>query len=192
MFERFTVPAREVVEAARTHSRRLGHVWIGTEHLLAALVEIPSPAADHLIAGGLTVESVERSIGELLDDEHASDRDALAHLGIDLDRVREAIEADVGPEAWEADEDRPARWWQRARNSSRPSGYITFTRRAKKCLELALREAILLKHTSIGPEHILLGILREGNGMATAVIARAGISPDTLRSSLEESLRASA
>jgi ATP-dependent Clp protease ATP-binding subunit ClpA len=77
---------------------------------------------------------------------------ALRHLGVTAGSVREAIEAETG------------------RGKEAPSGHIPFTRRAKKVLELALREALGLKHNYIGTEHILLGIVREGDGLAAKIL----------------------
>ena len=61
------------------------------------------------------------------------------------------------------------------------SGHIPFTPRAKKILELSLREALDLGHSSIGPEHILLGIVREGQGVANQVLATLGANGTWVR-----------
>ena len=61
------------------------------------------------------------------------------------------------------------------------SGHIPFTPRAKKILELSLREALDLGHSSIGPEHILLGIVREGQGVANQVLANLGANGPWVR-----------
>ncbi len=60
--------------------------------------------------------------------------------------------------------------------------------RAKKCLELSLREALRLKQNFIGAEHIALGIVREGQGLARQIITERAIALDALRAPLEESL----
>ncbi len=75
-----------------------------------------------------------------------------AALGMSLDSTRQEVVAIVGTGA------------------EAPSGHIPFTPRAKKTLELALREALQLHHNSIGTEHILLGLIREGNGVAAQVL----------------------
>jgi len=62
-----------------------------------------------------------------------------------------------------------------------PSGHIPFTPRAKKVLELALREALQLHHNYIGTEHILLGLIREGEGVAVQVMVRLGADPLAIR-----------
>jgi ATP-dependent Clp protease ATP-binding subunit ClpA len=78
---------------------------------------------------------------------------SLTALGYTLDDVRGQVVAIVG------------------RGKASPGGHIPFTPRAKKVLELSLREALQLKHNYIGTEHILLGLLREGEGMAAQILA---------------------
>ena len=56
------------------------------------------------------------------------------------------------------------------RGKKEPSGHIPFTPRAKKTLELSLREALAIKHNYIGTEHILLGLIREGEGVAAQIM----------------------
>ncbi|MDN5716050.1 MAG: ATP-dependent Clp protease ATP-binding subunit [Janibacter sp.] len=81
---------------------------------------------------------------------------ALESLGISLDAVREQVQDIIGP------------------GQQAPSGHIPFTPRAKKVLELSLREALQLGHNYIGTEHILLGLIREGEGVATQVLVKLG------------------
>lgn len=81
----------------------------------------------------------------------------------------------------------PRRRWGRRRYVGGP-----FSPRSKKVLELALREAIRLRHHHIGTEHILLGLLREGNGLAALVLAEAGVDLDDLRRRVETALRTAA
>jgi len=81
---------------------------------------------------------------------------ALDSMGIGLDAVRQQVEEIIG------------------RGQNAPPGHIPFTPRAKKVLELSLREALQLGHTYIGTEHILLGLIREGDGVAAQVLVRLG------------------
>jgi ATP-dependent Clp protease ATP-binding subunit ClpA len=76
----------------------------------------------------------------------------LAGFGLTLDGVREEVVEKIG------------------RGKSKPSGHIPFTPRAKKTLELSLREALSIKHNYIGTEHILLGLMREGEGVAAQIL----------------------
>jgi ATP-dependent Clp protease ATP-binding subunit ClpA len=81
---------------------------------------------------------------------------ALESLGISLEAVRAQVEAIIG------------------QGQQAPSGHIPFTPRAKKVLELSLREALQLGHNYIGTEHILLGLIREGEGVAAQVLVKLG------------------
>lgn len=124
MFERFTDRARAVVMHAQEEARQLGHGYIGTEHLLLGLLADPQ---------GLGAR-------------------ALAECGLDLERVRGAVESRVG------------------RGAEAPRGHIAFTPRAKRVLELALRQALKLGNDYIGTEHVLLGVVAEGEGVAAQVL----------------------
>ena len=88
---------------------------------------------------------------------------ALESLGISLEAVRQQVEEIIG------------------RGQQAPSGHIPFTPRAKKVLELSLREALQLGHNYIGTEHILLGLLREGEGVAAQVLVRLGADLNRVR-----------
>ena len=79
---------------------------------------------------------------------------ALESLGISLEGVRSQVEEIIG------------------QGQQAPSGHIPFTPRAKKVLELSLREALQLGHNYIGTEHILLGLIREGEGVAAQVLVK--------------------
>jgi ATP-dependent Clp protease ATP-binding subunit ClpA len=74
------------------------------------------------------------------------------------------------------------------RGPTAPTGNIPFTPRAKKVLELSLREALQLGHNYIGPEHILLGVIREGKGVAAQVLVRLGAGLESVRQKVTELL----
>jgi ATP-dependent Clp protease ATP-binding subunit ClpA len=179
MFERFTQDARRVVVEAQEDALRLHHGWIGTEHLLLGLLRRSSPTAAVLARHGLTRDAVTASIvgyvgsGDL-------DAEALTTLGIDLDAVRTSVEATFGPGALDAP---PG-------PRSGPAGHIPFTPRAKKVLELALREAIALEQKEIADGHIALGLIRDGEGLAMKVLADLGVDIQALRRDLRDALRA--
>jgi hypothetical protein len=105
MFERFTAEARTVVRLASEHARRLGHRYIGGEHLLLAVVTVGAPASEVLCAHGLTPELVEEGIVRRVGLGAGAglfgglDSEALATIGIDLDAVRARIEASFGERA---------------------------------------------------------------------------------------------
>jgi ATP-dependent Clp protease ATP-binding subunit ClpA len=182
MFERFTVEAREVVVRAKQESRDLHHPRIGTEHLLLALLSDQAGVAYAVLhEAGLDAARVraeiERLVGTpppLLSDTDAA---ALRTIGIDLDAVLARIEESFGPDALNAAPP-PGRRGLLRRGRRGGSG---FTPRAKKVLELSLREAIRLNHRSIGTEHILLGMIRDGSGLAARILTDAGVTLDDLR-----------
>ena len=105
MFERFTDTARHVLVQAQHDARRLGHNYIGCEHLLLAAAAAAEPASAVLRDQGVTPERVEAEIlrtvgrGQTADPLGGLDRQALAFIGIDLDVVRARIEAAFGPDA---------------------------------------------------------------------------------------------
>jgi ATP-dependent Clp protease ATP-binding subunit ClpC len=88
---------------------------------------------------------------------------ALESLGISLEAVRSQVEEIIG------------------QGQQAPSGHIPFTPRAKKVLELSLREALQLGHNYIGTEHILLGLIREGEGVAAQVLVKLGADLNKVR-----------
>nr|MCU0262091.1 AAA family ATPase [Candidatus Nanopelagicales bacterium] len=88
---------------------------------------------------------------------------ALESMGISLESVRQQVEEIIG------------------QGQQAPSGHIPFTPRAKKVLELSLREALQLGHNYIGTEHILLGLIREGEGVAAQVLVKLGADLNKVR-----------
>ncbi|MEV0005781.1 Clp protease N-terminal domain-containing protein [Micromonospora sp. NPDC050980] len=116
----------------------------------------------------------------------AADAAALREIGIDLAAIVARIEESFGPDALREAAPRPRRWWRRRHDGGR------FSPRARKVLELSLREALRLRHRHIGTEHILLGLLREGDGLGAQVLTEAGADLDDLRRRVEAALREAA
>ncbi len=134
-FRRFTDRARASVVHAQDAARRLGHNYIGTEHVLLGIFAEPeSVAAKALVLMGVTGDDVEAAVVEV------------------IGRGQETVQ-----------------------------GHIPFTPRAKKVLELSLREALALGHNYIGTEHMLLGLAREEKGVAATVLAARGVDYDRVR-----------
>jgi ATP-dependent Clp protease ATP-binding subunit ClpA len=193
MFERFTKPARAVVIQAQAEARELRHDRVGTEHLLLAmLAEGSGLAAEALRAGGAGYADLrDRIVGyegtgpRLLGDADAA---ALKEIGIDLDAVRRKVEESFGEGALRPPPPRKRGLFRRA------GTYLggSFSPRAKKVLELALREALRLDHHYIGTEHILLGLIREGDGLGARVLTDAGIDLGDLRARTLAVMRAAA
>jgi ATP-dependent Clp protease ATP-binding subunit ClpA len=198
MFERFTEAARAVVVQAQFEATELQHEYVGTEHLLLGLLEDRAgPIAAALRERGVDQarvrEEIRKRVGppsagtDPLPDTDGEDAAALKAIGIDLNAVRRAIEENFGPGALRlpGSTPEPKRRGFRHRISG---GRRPFTLRAKKVLELSLREAIRLKHNFIAPEHIMLGILREGHGLAVLIVADAGTDMAKLRADVTRAL----
>lgn len=88
---------------------------------------------------------------------------ALVNCDVELEQVRKEVVAIIGE------------------GEQAPSGHIPFTPRAKKVMELAMREALQLGHNYIGTEHILLGLIREGEGIAAQVLHNVGVEMGVVR-----------
>src|SRR5256886_409049 len=134
-FDKFTERARKVLSLAQEEAQRFQHTYIGTEHLLLGLVREGEGVAAKV----------------------------LSDLGIELYRVRNAVEFIIG------------------RGDRIVLGEIGLTPRAKKVIELAVDEARRLNHHYIGTEHLLLGLVREGEGIAAGVLESLGVRLERAR-----------
>ena len=142
-FDRFSDRGKRVLALAQDEAIRHNHNYIGTEHLLAAL---------------------------LRDGDTVAAR-ALTSLGIELEKVRTALERIIGRG------DRPT-----------SASEITLSPRTKKVIELSIDEARRMGQPNLGPEHILLGLIREGEGIASGIIESLGVDLSALRAKLLELL----
>ena len=134
-FEKFTERARRVLSLAQEEAQRFNHNYIGTEHILLGLVRETDGVAARV----------------------------LSNLGVELQKVRAAVEFIIG------------------RGERTAPGEIGLTPRAKKVIELAVDEARRLNHHHIGTEHLLIGLMREGEGVAAGVLESLGINLDKVR-----------
>ena len=134
-FEKFSERARRVLSLAQEEAQRFNHNYIGTEHILLGLVRESEGTAAKVLAG----------------------------LGIELTKIRSAVEFIIG------------------KGESTSSGEIGLTPRAKKVIELAVDEARRLNHHYIGTEHLLIGLMREGEGVAAGVLESLGVTLDKVR-----------
>ena len=134
-FEKFSERARRVLSLAQEEAQRFNHNYIGTEHVLLGLVRETDGVAAKV----------------------------LANLGVELSKVRSAVEFIIG------------------RGERSTPGEIGLTPRAKKVIELAVDEARRLNHHYIGTEHLLIGLMREGEGVAAGVLESLGVSLDKIR-----------
>jgi ATP-dependent Clp protease ATP-binding subunit ClpA len=165
MFERFTKRARAVVVLAQEEARDRRATLITSEHLLRALLDDPGSLANRVLddlgasAQGLREGLDHRRPGAATGGLDESEVEALRSIGIDAAEVIRRVETELGARLEET-----APW---------TAGHIPFGRDAKKVLELALREAVSLKHKYIGTEHVLLGLIRAG-GLAADVLHEQG------------------
>src|SRR5256886_16188193 len=133
--DKFTERARKVLSLAQEEAQRFNHNYIGTEHLLLGLVREGEGVAAK----------------------------ALGNLGVELNKVRSAVEFIIG------------------RGDRIVLGEIGLTPRAEKVIELAVDEARRLTHHYIGTEHLLLGLVREGDGIGVGALKNMGVTPDRAR-----------
>ena len=141
MLNRFTERARKVLVLAHQEAARLGHPYIGTEHIL---------------------------LGLLSEGEGVAAK-ALGSLNVNLDDVRSTVENNIG-------------------RGDDPAAEPNYTPRAKKVIELAVEEAQNLGHNYIGTEHLLLGLIREGEGVAAQVLTGMGADISMVRQRVIEML----
>jgi ATP-dependent Clp protease ATP-binding subunit ClpA len=185
MFERFGQRARDVVVGAQTQARGLRHPYIGTEHLLLALLDPAVGAAatvlrDAGIEAPRVRQEVQRLVGMGRPPLTAEDAEALSAIGIDLPAVLARIEDTLGPGALIVARP-PTRRRRLLRRRRLAPCAVPFSARAKKVLQLAVREAFARHEDQVAPEHLLLGLLREGRGLACRVLRDAGADLNQLR-----------
>jgi len=145
-FEKFTERARKVFSLAQEEAQRFNHNYIGTEHILLGLVKEGDGIAARV----------------------------LANLGVQLPKVRSAVEFIIG------------------RGDGLVVGDPSLTPRTKKVIELAMDEARRLKSQYIGTEHLLLGLVREGQGVAAGVLESLGVSLEKVRQQVMQAVSPSA
>lgn len=167
MFERFTHDARMAVVQAQERARAANADEIDTPHLLAGLA-----AGDgiRLLTGlGVSSADIAADLDRIRRRGGVSDADAAAliELGIDVDRIVERVEETHGQGALAVGKTKQRR------------GHIPFTDQAKRTLELSLVEAKRLEDDFIGPEHLLLALVRQQG--TDELLARHGVDYETLR-----------
>ena len=146
-FDKFTDKARKVLVLAQEEARALHQPYVGTEHVLLALLKEKD---------GLAAQTLD-------------------HLGVTYDAALECVRQLV-----KGDE------------TADVSGHLSFTPRVKRVLENSLREAMQMGKSYISTEHLLLGIVREGEGTAIDVLRNMGVDGDAIRSSLNDMVGQSA
>ena len=143
MFNRFTERAQKVLLLAQEEAMRLGHPYVGTEHILLGLIREGQGVAAK----------------------------ALADMGVEAETVRAMIEQAVGKG-----------------KGGQNSGEMTLTPRGKRVLELSVEEARRMGHNYVGTEHLLLGLIREGEGLAAQVLNGIGADLGKVRQAVMQML----
>jgi ATP-dependent Clp protease ATP-binding subunit ClpA len=158
-------PAERYLIAGAEEARRLGHNYVGTEHILSLLVRDPGGSATRLLTQvGVTNEAVERALACWLPEASPRakiDPTALARLGMDFDEVRERLEQTFGPGALE-----------RTR-----IGCLGICPRLKLALAYALDH---VAEPPLGDEHVLLGVPSVSDSVAARVLAELGVTRETV------------
>jgi ATP-dependent Clp protease ATP-binding subunit ClpA len=183
MFERFSRHAKVAVVLAQEEARELGADAIEPQHLLAGVLQSTSREFSSVLAAvGVNAESVrdELSAGPASFDD---DVEALRAIGIDLPAVRDRVDRAFGAGAFDNGVRRSGRRVRR--------GTLPFAKATKKALELGLREALAHQTSVIDSEHLLLGILRSGDPVASGLLAER-TDVDELRRSIDALLRRAA
>lgn len=161
-FKSFTERARKVMVLSVDEARRLEHNYVGTEHMLLGLVSEGEGVAAHVLSSfGVELDKTRNKIASMLNHGQEKSKPVLSKIKTAM-RQGEIVFA--------------------GRQSD-------LTKRAKKVLELAVDEARLLGHQYIGTEHLLLGILREGDGLAVGVLESLGVDLKKLRSETIQMLK---
>ena len=171
IYERFTELAKRAVRSSQDAAMALGHDHIGTEHLLLGLAATAGTASEVLRAHGVELDRARAETVRLLAEAGTpatggqGAKDALSTLGIDVTEIQRRADDTFGPGSFQFP--RPA-----------------FTTGAKQTVQRALGEAKVLEHERIDTEHLLLGLLGEGEGVAIRVLTTLGADPAVLRHAL--------
>ncbi|MBF6274843.1 MULTISPECIES: Clp protease N-terminal domain-containing protein [Nocardia] len=192
MFERFAKAARSAVVDAQEEARELRSPSIDVEHLLLGLATCADDQLRQVLEdNGITAEAIRHALPSRVRTEEPlgeEDAAALKSIGIDLDAVRDSVQATFGEGAFDEAVPVPDKGRGRFRFGGGMSfGHIPFTREAKKTLELSLREAISRGDDRIEAGHVLLGILRAPNP-ATRELLGGNEGMERVRGAVQEML----
>ena len=186
MFEQCDGDTRGIVEAALAEARRVGHNYLGTEHLLLALAQrpalLPQPVASLLPPA----ETVRAALFATVGGPRQGEAELLRTVGIDLDAVRLAVRRTFGDEAVER-LGRPVHQpWQPWRRPSRRctsllAGNMGVAPRVKQAFELARRRAARRPAGAIDPAGLLLGMIEVEDAVSNRLLREAGIEPSHIR-----------
>jgi excisionase family DNA binding protein len=161
-FKNFTERARNVMALAVDEALRLEHNYVGTEHLLLGLVSDGEGVAAHVLSNfGIELDKTRNEIVSLLKQGQEKTNPVMCKIKTAMLQGEMVLS------------------WRQA----------ALTGRAKKVISLAVDEARMLGHHYIGSEHLLLGILREGQGLAVGVLENLGVDLEKVRSETLQMLK---
>ena len=184
-----TPRAKKVVEYAIEETRSLNDSYVGTEHILLGILREPECVAAKVLASNyLTIDKVRREISRLRDraEREKMDRDDHGRRGMPdipsfishiLAQIRKGVRFRKSPKGNDATNDH-----QRA-------SYERFTDRARKVMQFANQEAQRFNHEYIGTEHILLGLVKEGSGVAAHVLKIFDVDLRKVRNEVENMIQ---
>ncbi len=161
-------PAEPYLAAGAAEARRLGHNYVGTEHVLIVLIRDPDSAATSVLRQlGVSAHAVEETLSPCIGGGAARiDPDALAALGIDFEAVRERLEQSFGPGALEETQ----------------AGCLGIAPRLKQAFAYALDHA---GERPLADEHILLGMLSVPDSLAAHVLRKLGVSLKAVEATID-------
>ena len=161
----FTPRSKKVLELALREAMQLGHNYIGTEHILLGLLTEGGVSVTVLSSLGVDPEGIRREVLSRLGGGALSRPQNAGPLG----RAREALQRSFG----------------RSPRAGDPASFEEFTERARTVVILAQEEARRFNHNYVGTEHVLLGLIREGDGVAGGALRQLGVHLDEVREQVE-------
>jgi ATP-dependent Clp protease ATP-binding subunit ClpA len=192
VFERCDTDTITIIDTAIDEARRLGHNYLGTEHLLFALVRrrdlLPDAVGSFLPEADILSSVLESFLAE----PPSADADLLKTLGIDLEQVRAAVRQTFGSEALDRLGRRrvhqPWQPWRRPRRrcTSILGGSMGVAPRVKQALDYARRDADRRHQAAITPAGLLLGMVEVEDAVSNKLLGRVGVDPANVRRALLE------
>jgi ATP-dependent Clp protease ATP-binding subunit ClpA len=175
MFDRFTSSALTAIENAQIEAGRLGHNYVGTEHVLLALSDRPETTAGRALQEcGIEPARLRDAMTRPLGSPPTDEATLLKSLGIDLHAVRQTVERTLGPEAVQAARPPRRRRLFRGRHGNCHSillGEMGVTPRLKRSFELAVQQAGAARHAQADDGYLLLALVDDRKGMAAELVS---------------------
>lgn len=190
MFDLCDIDTRAIVDAALGESRRRGHNWLGTEHVLLALAQRRDLLRPEVAAILPDADTVASALDAALDGPPRRDAELLGAVGIDLESVRSSVRRTFGDSALEdLGRRRVHQPWQPWRRPTRRcmsilAGSMSIAPRLKQAFEHARRDADRRKRATIDPAALLLGMVEVEDAMSNRILHCVGVDPQLLRQSL--------